>query len=393
VPTCYIFSLISVKYKKVDNCYLIVRWLVTLWYKILMINYLSYTIFFVIFVTHGLAKSFTDKSTSNLPKSIIGSQYQQLYGAINRMPCGEDKDLRKPSLGKVRNQSGLSWCYAYAVADYYSYYLNKKVSAVDVVISFVDHLRKQGSHREMLSDTKGQYLDQVLELVYKDGLCLESEVNSDAISHQQVDYGLLLEGEEVIREIESVKRSFDQLERIGRVAQLKCEENQLVSSVFPRVSYVDTFNALSFYTLDEIWAGLRDEHCSKKHKIAGKFKVKSAIKRDHGDSLPLLRLINSMLDSKTGKTEGSPVLLHYAANLPRGSKPITVNLDEFNHASMVVGRRINSKTGRCEYLVRNSWGEDRSPNPNLEWEDGNFWVSGFDLMMHTLSINYVVQDK
>lgn len=56
-----------------------------------------------------------------------------------------------------------------------------------------------------------------------------------------------------------------------------------------------------------------------------------------------------------------------------------------NHASLIIGQRKNMKNGRCEYLIRNSWGTGTEPDSDgVEWETehnagkrnytGNMWV-------------------
>ncbi len=38
------------------------------------------------------------------------------------------------------------------------------------------------------------------------------------------------------------------------------------------------------------------------------------------------------------------------------------------------GRRWNSETRACEYLLRNSWGRNCLPTYRVECEDGYLWV-------------------
>jgi hypothetical protein len=47
-----------------------------------------------------------------------------------------------------------------------------------------------------------------------------------------------------------------------------------------------------------------------------------------------------------------------------------------DHESTLIGRRFNKSSGQCEYLIRNSYGDDCSlVAPSLECDKGNFWVS------------------
>jgi hypothetical protein len=78
------------------------------------------------------------------------------------------------------------------------------------------------------------------------------------------------------------------------------------------------------------------------------------------------------------------------------------------HASVIAGRRTNSKSGKCEYLIRNSWGPDclhydytnqqfhKDANGNYimipiyryECEEGAFWVPDEDINKLVTEITY-----
>ena len=59
------------------------------------------------------------------------------------------------------------------------------------------------------------------------------------------------------------------------------------------------------------------------------------------------------------------------------------------HFSTVVGRRFNSSTNSCEYLVRNSWGRGcEGYDERLECEEGNIWVPKKVLAKRMRRIDY-----
>lgn len=69
----------------------------------------------------------------------------------------------------------------------------------------------------------------------------------------------------------------------------------------------------------------------------------------------------------------------------------------FRHASLVIGRRINPQTNRCQFLVRNSWGSQcmtgtpRRPVYAPEWDcdHGNIWVDTDALAKNTYELQYL----
>ncbi|MBC7715127.1 MAG: hypothetical protein H7177_17410 [Rhizobacter sp.] len=46
----------------------------------------------------------------------------------------------------------------------------------------------------------------------------------------------------------------------------------------------------------------------------------------------------------------------------------------YPHASTVIGRRQNPNTNQCEYLIKNSWGNECPKKSKIECINGNLWV-------------------
>jgi hypothetical protein len=56
--------------------------------------------------------------------------------AFANTPC-TPIDLRNESLGEVRNQNNIGWCYAYATADLFAHKFNlTRVSAADIAVTY-----------------------------------------------------------------------------------------------------------------------------------------------------------------------------------------------------------------------------------------------------------------
>ncbi|MCM2322871.1 MAG: hypothetical protein NDJ90_06380 [Oligoflexia bacterium] len=55
------------------------------------------------------------------------------------------------------------------------------------------------------------------------------------------------------------------------------------------------------------------------------------------------------------------------------------------HSMLVIGKRRNPESGRCEFLLRNSWGTDCGPSGvNFKCENGSIWVDADTLARVTL---------
>jgi len=61
-----------------------------------------------------------------------------------------------------------------------------------------------------------------------------------------------------------------------------------------------------------------------------------------------------------------------------------------NHASVIMGRQFNNETGKCQYMIQNSWGTDCSYYPDhLKCEDGKYWIDEDLLKTSALNVNIV----
>jgi aminopeptidase C len=66
------------------------------------------------------------------------------------------------------------------------------------------------------------------------------------------------------------------------------------------------------------------------------------------------------------------------------------------HASLIIGRRRDPKTGVCQYRVRNSYGADcvgkngkSKYSPDWQCDAGNIWVDEDELMKNTVGVSYL----
>ncbi len=64
------------------------------------------------------------------------------------------------------------------------------------------------------------------------------------------------------------------------------------------------------------------------------------------------------------------------------------------HASVIIGRKINSQNKRCEFLVRDSYGSECNdkngqPRYSLPCENGSVWVDARSLMKSTMALTWI----
>ena len=61
------------------------------------------------------------------------------------------------------------------------------------------------------------------------------------------------------------------------------------------------------------------------------------------------------------------------------------------HASLVIGRRKDPDSGKCQFLVRNSWGTGCDGYRQAGWdcEHGNIWVDEAALKVNLTEVYYL----
>jgi len=86
--------------------------------------------------------------------------------------------------------------------------------------------------------------------------------------------------------------------------------------------------------------------------------------------------------------DGNIIGISYHANILDGPFGI---LGQDNHASSIVGREFNYNTGKCEYILRNSWGSKNCTSPDDPYPciDGHYWIPEENLSRAIYGVQYV----
>lgn len=301
---------------------------------------------------------------------------KELYKQDRKEQCTE-KSVDTTHMGPVRNQGDIGWCYAYAAADLMSFHARRPLSAVDVAIlnnnfaqdPFRDRLELPTflSTTEALrgyyaknninaDDVKQSYLnklfdsrreggqeDEALRIAMQRGVCSEADMPSRLTDDNSSLYAELQRPTET-RNQNSFSCTSQEARSYSLLPNLN---NGQIAEVVAKAS--------PFYTL----FALRQKNCRQTYKPQKKTISKA--------SAPQYGRAFSLLDAQLDKN--APAMVSYNFNM--------ISSEDGAHASIIVGRRLNSKTGQCEYKVRNSWGNYNhfEPSTRTRHEDGHFWVS------------------
>lgn len=261
----------------------------------------------------------------------------------------------KSTLGPVRNQKDLSWCYAFTAADMMSQALRQERSKVlgfnknetvrdDVSAVQMAHEYQKDNPGQSLLTSRGDggYVNEALQSAFRRSkVCAESELDSQN------------------------GRSSASLRRLDAAA-IAAGSNQtidgarLLAETEVSRSCQRTTDHYSVVSVQENWR---------------------ATKPGHGGAATDRRLrgaINAALEQ--GRIPG----VSYRNFLSESAG------EHGYHASTIVGRKVIE--GECKYRIRNSWGLDcrgyRSPHRE-NCNRGEIWVSEKELLANTFTVDYI----
>lgn len=290
----------------------------------------------------------------------------------------------KPAVNRsnVRNQDGLGWCYSYVAADLLSYKTGKRISALGLVrpgVYFDIAIPKQR--------VAGYTAQKTLEYIEaKKNLCLESEISStdyELSRKNKIASNLYLHN--ILSDIQSIYHEGREVIDKNYMAREKKEPEQCLSSgsmeklkkIFPGLTCKAVLEIVSAYTKEGFLDNLIKKSCQtmKMPEFVAETKHKREFLVFEND---IVRDVDQALESKN------------IAGIGYNYARVTNMKGEANHASIIVGRKLNPKTKQCEYLVRNSHGKNcsaRNPETRCDTscandfskdckrENGYFWVS------------------
>ena len=308
-----------------------------------------------------------------------------LYAAQESADCS-NVNVDTQYLPDNRSQDDLEWCHSYSLADLYSFYAKKKVSAFGIAAqSYQSIVLNSELDRPNLASWKSDPLFNFAYIAqHRNDLCLEENFNTSQKSAEKFS-SVFTKLENSIPNIESRRcingyndlaanideatlRLINKLSGGGFVTALinsKCVlKTEIPHGSLSRWDARANISVSCPYPPDIDKKNPDSLNCKKeKHKAH--------------DQVPW-----KMINKKLSKSE--PVIVYYDASLLL--KTPTDPAKDYRHYSTLVGRRLNPKTQKCEYLLRNIWGTDCSQYPSrFECEEGNIWITESDLKKNAQS--------
>lgn len=280
-----------------------------------------------------------------------------------------------------RNQDSIGWCYAFSAADLMSAETGVPVSSVHASALYNKKIQNNFFLRigYRIGDLfREGYLDQVYEGGYA-SWALKELIKNKAVCKEEdfpFDQNHTYETMMMIRDLEALK---EKVKAKDLLKEEVCQELDLLLPYYEIVSIDTEKIAASLVTenLNLTLEKLSQELCKDDMLAVPKLKVKSAgVPNNKKRAKRFLQSMNSVLEG------GRPIEFSY------NTKHFAIHSGQ--HSSILIGRRWNN--GRCEYRVRNSWGQSCASykdNVDCDYETGTFWVSDEDFIKAAGRINYL----
>jgi hypothetical protein len=290
-------------------------------------------------------------------------------------PCSEILNQNETvNLENVRNQDGVGWCYAYTASDLLSYRLNKKISAVSLYNSDQDIELDIDKDKKPKGGVVGDAITKYINS--HKGLCLESELPSTDFSFcTNNDYISFL------RDLYTSAKNSNFPSLISGNLCLK----QNLTSAFPKLSLDQITEIVRMNGTSQLVEKIYEANC--KNLVGKDFTSKPVYVSDKNN---WISTINNQLEKED--IVGISYTYDKVSNEKKG-----------DHASIVIGRKFNEQTNKCEYLVRNSWGKtcDQKESSDVRCHkncdsfgnncrySGHFWVTESKLQEALLGVTYL----
>jgi hypothetical protein len=169
------------------------------------------------------------------------------------------------------------------------------------------------------------------------------------------------------------------LQRLVKAGIFKTGEELPFHYEFPGVGRDAFFTILRANPRQEVLEGLRQKACEGKRKpypvdvgtIAMRFRGPRMFERFHEE-----------LES------GRPFSLDYFYGVLEDSSRIKKKLADL-HTSIVLGQRFDSASGECQYLIKNSYGENcTNYDPKWECQGGYLWIG--EMALREAAVSFVL---
>lgn len=324
--------------------------------------------------------------------ALIFSQlaFAESFKKTSQESC-QPLDLRNVHVGEIRDQKKVAWCYAFTAADMltYTFKLPEPVSAADVAINYNDSdlglfirwLNVTFGRRQERNDQENFMMPHqtgfnkiALERGMRDGYCPERVFPSDSWVKMTRD------GDKWLETDTDLRTAMVEIFGLLKNQQNLTSQNLPFYFHFKNVESADEFYALiKGQTPSTFYSKLRNEVCKHdRMKFPQRLQSMMYIKDP-----AVFTSMNKQLN------RGRLVGIDYDSRILSDRTNNSVNLAEL-HTSSIVGRRWNNSQKECQYLIRDSHGNQCSRyDASYECLGGQVWMNESLIYPNLTSIVYI----
>jgi hypothetical protein len=310
----------------------------------------------------------------------FGSQFSLAFENTPQT-CSE---IAKIDVGPIRDQGDIGWCYANAAADLLSYEFNDKLEGKLVSDMHVAMTFTKTFIGENFFEGGSAFLSVKAYLATQNRLCLQDDED------QLRSHGLKISLKNKLKQVMLLKSTYD----------AQTEDPKLWNNFFNQWMKIKRSNSYLFSMGDQKLLELlqnssaydfpnkvADKLCSQHSKAVVQKDDVSVIAAPYTDTLKSLAVqaINRQLDNQN--------IVAYAYRASVLIDPHAAITWDSAHMSVLVGRKWNSQSKQCEYLIRNSWGSDckpynKSPIFKNRCEAGYVWIPEDIMKKSMIGVSY-----
>lgn len=317
----------------------------------------------------------------------------------------------RDELPPVRDQGSIGWCYAFTAADLVSHRLRQNISPLDIAFQYNRSLNGEIQRRtareslnilrryiglpapapknpltfedirndffrdyQLESRRQSGWVDRALLATQEaGGYCLEAVIRPIAESDVQ-----FISTMGVLNHMRDSYHEFRQNSPETTGEEYLCQHYKIdghIQRLIDQVGVRDIAHHLEGMLANDLFYHIITEQCPE--RIQQNF-IPHEVNLNALPQQERLARIDALLD------QNSILSINFHSQMLTG--PGTPG--EY-HAATIVGRRMNSETRQCEYLVRNSWGASCELYGERDCDNGHIWIPQDTILDYAQEMNYL----
>jgi hypothetical protein len=293
-----------------------------------------------------------------------------------------------------RDQDGVGWCYAFAASDVLTSVMGVPVSAADLSYSYLNKVSENSIQRlihQMIGQNKNGlfevgFVRPVLKHAELYGICEEARLPSQS-------FMVSTQGKDIIDAInilDEIKKRITSQRTNNYLECINSDELKVIKQFFPGIdakAVVEIIKSNYEDSLNQILYNISEKYCGiKRRKAPSQIRFKSEVIGLSSYQSLFTAMDRALINGTTPAISGQYRMYDHKSDFISG------------HSAVVLARRFSR--GKCQYLIRNSWGRGCNgyDHPNLRKEDcdaktGTLWMDEAHIKKYIKMVDYAEKVK